>query len=273
MSELPIAPYFPFRRIKIVHQCVDPEAAKASIEIVPHKRFKPVCHRCGHTAEATHSWAKRRIRDLNLASAQVWLDCHYRKLHCPNCRRIMTEDLELFDPYIRVTRRLAYYVYQLCQVMTVTEVANHLNLDWKTVKAIDKKFLEQRHGQPDLSGLRILAVDEIAVRRGHQYLTVVIDYLSGRVVFVGKDRKANTLIGFFDQMSPKQRRSIQAVAMDMWDPFIRAVKKNCRRLRSSSIFFTSYQRLAGSSTKYATSNTARLPRTIKLFLKAHAICC
>jgi transposase len=69
------------------------------------------------------------------------------------------------------------------------------------------------------------------------------------VVFVGKDRKANTLIGFFDQMSPKQRRSIQAVAMDMWDPFIRAVKKNCRRLRSSSIFFTSYQRLAGSSTK------------------------
>jgi transposase len=232
-----------------------------------------VCHRCGHTAEATHSWAKRRIRDLNLASAQVWLDCHYRKLHCPHCRRIMTEDLELFDPYIRVTRRLAYYVYQLCQVMTVTEVANHLNLDWKTVKAIDKKFLEQRHGQPDLSGLRILAVDEIAVRRGHQYLTVVIDYLSGRVVFVGKDRKADTLIGFFDQMSPKQRRSIQAVAMDMWDPFIRAVKKNCRRPRSSSIFFTSYQRLAGSSTKYATSNTARLPRKIKPFLKAHAICC
>ena len=73
MSDLSIAPYFPFRRIKIVHQCVDPQAAKASIEIVPHKRFKPVCHRCGHTADATHSWAKRRIRDLNLATrAKVW---------------------------------------------------------------------------------------------------------------------------------------------------------------------------------------------------------
>ncbi|MEE4606197.1 MAG: helix-turn-helix domain-containing protein [Desulfobacteraceae bacterium] len=141
MSDLPIAPYFPFRRIKIVDQCVDSDAAKASIEIVPNKRFKPVCHRCGHTAETAHSWAKRRIRDLNIATAQVWLDCHYRKLHCPNCSRIITEDLELFDPYIRVTRRLAYYVYQLCQVMTVTEVANHLDLDWKTVKAIDKKFL------------------------------------------------------------------------------------------------------------------------------------
>ncbi len=273
MSDLSIAPYFPFRRIKIIDQYVDPEAAKASIEIVPNKRFKPVCHRCGHTAEVAHSWAKRRIRDLNLATAQVWIDCHYRKLHCPNCRRIITENLELFDPYIRVTRRLAYYVYQLCQVMTVTEVANHLDLDWKTVKAIDKKFLEQRYGQPDLSGLRILAVDEIAVRRGHHYLTVVIDYLTGRVVFVGKDRKTDTLISFFDQMSPRQRRAIEAVAMDMWDPFIKAVKKNCRRLKSSSICFMSYPPLAGSSTKYATSSTAKPPRTIKPYSRVHATCC
>ncbi len=235
MSELTIASYFPFRRIKIINQSVDPDALKASIEIMPHRGFKPVCHRCGHKADTAHSWAKRRVRDLNLATAQVWLDCNYRKLFCPVCQRISIEDLELFDPYIRVTRRLAYYIYQLCQVMTVTEVANHLNLNWKTIKAIDKKFLEQRYAQPDLSRLRILAVDEIAVRRGHRYLTVVMDYLSGRVLFVGKDRKADTLISFFDQMSPKQRQSIQAVAMDMWDPFIKAVKKNCRRPKSYSI--------------------------------------
>ena len=234
MSELTIASYFPFRRIKIINQSVDPDVLKASIEIMPHRRFKPVCHRCGHKADTAHSWAKRRVRDLNLATAQVWLDCNYRKLFCPVCQRISIEDLELFDPYIRVTRRLAYYIYQLCQVMTVTEVANHLNLNWKTVKAIDKQFLEQRYAQPDLDGLRILAVDEVAVRRGHRYLTVVMDYLSGRVLFVGKDRQADTLISFFDQMSPKQRQSIQAVAMDMWDPFIKAVKKNCRRPKSYS---------------------------------------
>ena len=273
MSELTIASYFPFRRIKIINQSVDGDATRASIEIWPHKGFRPVCHQCGHKADSAHSWTQRRVRDLNLATAQVWLHCHYRKLFCPICQRISIEELELFDPYIRVTRRLAYYVYQLCQVMTVTEVANHLNLDWKTVKAIDKKFLQQRYGHPDLDRLRILAVDEIAVRRGHQYLTVVIDYLSGRVVFVGKDRKAQTLIGFFDQMSPVQRKRIEAVAMDMWDPFIKAVKKNCRRPKSSLICFTSYPRLAGSSTKYATLSTARPPRTIRPFLKAHATCC
>jgi transposase len=238
MSNLTIAPYFPFRRIKIINQRVDFNSTEALIELQPHKGFKPVCHRCGHKADTAHSWAKRRVRDLNLATAKVWIDCHYRKLYCPVCRGIRIEELELFDPYIRVTRRLAYYVYQLCQVMTVAEVAHHLKLDWKTVKAIDKKFLEQHYGQPDLNDLSILAVDEIAVRRGHQYLTVVIDYLSGRVLFVGKDRKADTLISFFNQLTRGQRHGIEAVAMDMWDPFIKAVKKNCRRPKSSLICST-----------------------------------
>ena len=74
----------------------------------------------------------------------------------------------------------------------------HLGLDWKTVKAIDKHFLERDYGQPDYQGLRILAVDEISIRKGHRYLTVVLDYLTGRVVFVGKDRKAKTLERFLE---------------------------------------------------------------------------
>ena len=133
--------------------------------------------------------------------------------------------------------------------------------------------MEHQYGQPDLDGLRILAVDEIAVRRGHQYLTVVLDYLTGRVVFVGKDRKADTLIDFFEQMSPKQREKIEAVAMDMWDPFIKAVKKNCRRLKSYSICSMLLLHLAGSSIKYATSNTIRRQRTIKMSLRAHGTYC
>ena len=69
------------------------------------------------------------------------------------------------------------------------------------VKNIDKFYLEAQYGQPSLDGLRILAVDEISVKKGHRYLTVVLDYLSGRVVFVGKDRKAKTLKRFFNPSS------------------------------------------------------------------------
>ncbi len=238
MSALTIASYFPFRRIKIINQSVLADVSQAHIQAKPDKRFQPLCHFCGQKASGVHSWSKRKVRDLNLATARVWITCQYRKLFCPHCQHISIEDLGLFDPYLRVTTRLALYIYQLCQFMTVTEVAKHLGLDWKTVKNIDKFYLEAQYGQPHLDGLRILAVDEISIRKGHRYLTVVLDYLSGRVVFVGKHRKAKTLQRFFDQLSDEQRDAIEAVVMDMWDPFIKAVKKKCPRPKLYSICFT-----------------------------------
>jgi transposase len=225
MSALSVAAYFPFRRVKLSCQGVYAETTAAHIHAEPDKRFQPICHCCGNKASGVHSWMQRKIRDLSLATAQVWITIQYRKLFCPTCQGIHIEDLGLFHPYLRVTHRLANYVYQLCQVMTVSEVAEHLELDWKTVKAIDKQYLERDYGQPDYQGLRILAVDEISLRKGHRYLTVVLDYITGRVLYVGKDRKAKTLKRFFNMLSIGQRKKIEAVAMGMWDPFIKAVKK------------------------------------------------
>ena len=206
MSKLSIAPYFPFRRIKIVDQSVTHEATGAHIHVRPDKRFQPICHGCGQIACGVHSWTQRKIRDLSLATARTWVTCRYRKVFCARCQGIHIEDLELFHPYLRVTRRLACYIYQLCKSMTVSEVARHLDIDWKTVKNIDKLYLERDYGQPDLKGLRILAVDEISIRKGHSYLTVVLDFVTGRVVFVGKKRKAKTLKRFFNQLSIGQRK-------------------------------------------------------------------
>jgi transposase len=273
MSVPTIASYFPFRRIKIINQSVLPDASKSRIQAQPDKRFQPICHGCGQKACGVHSWAERSVRDLNMATARVWIKCHYRKLFCPLCQGIYVEDLELFHPYLRVTRRMARYVYQLCHMLTVSDVARHLGLNWKTVKEIDKYYLERDYGQPDLNGLRILAVDEISIRKGHRYLTVVLDYLSGRVVFVGKDRKAETLENFFNQMSSEQRDGIEAVVMDMWDPFIKAVKKKSLKPKSYSICFMLYPILTVSSTRSETANFIKPVRRIKPFTKEPSIYC
>jgi transposase len=273
MSGTTIAPYFPFRRIKIIKQQVLPDAREARIQAQPDKRFLPICQCCGQKATGIHSWTQRTIRDLNLATAKVWLTCQYRKLFCANCHRISIEDLNLFHPYLRVTRRLALYIHHLCRFMTVIEVAQHLQLDWKTVKNIDKWFLERQYGQPELNGLQVLAVDEISVKKGHRYLTVVLDYLSGRVVYVGEHRKSKTLETFFNQLSQQQRDGIEAIVMDMWDPYIKAVKKNCHRLKSSLTCFMWWPNLTGLLIKYETANTARLRQKTRLFLKAPNTCC
>ena len=149
----------------------------------------------------------------------------------------------------------------------------YIGLNWKTVKDIDKYYLERDYGQPDLKGLRILAVDEISIRKGHRYLTVVLDYLSGRVVFVGKDRKAKTLERFFNQLNDEQLNAIEAVVMDMWDPFIKAIKKKCLKQKSYSICFMWLPILTESSTRSETLNITKPQRRIKQSLKAASTCC
>ena len=272
MSALSILPYFPFRRLKIIKQVVEKTASKAVIHAVPDKRFHPVCHLCWQKISSVHSWTQRSIRDLDLAGTQVWIRCEYRKLFCNNCQRISIEELELFHPYLRVTRRLANYIHQLCKVMTVTDVAQHLQLDWKTVKEIDKQYLEAQHGQPKYDGLRILAVDEISLKKGHKYLTIVLDYETGRVIHVGKGRKAKTLTSFFNRLSSKQKKSIEAVVMDMWDPYIKAVKKNFRKRPSSLTCSMLWPLLAASLTKSVIVNTGKRLRKTKMSLKVQNTC-
>lgn len=226
MSTLSILPYFPFDRIRIIKQEVVTDDEISRITAVPDQRYNPVCHICGNKAQRIHRHEKRSIRDLNLGSIRVWINCAYRKIVCTPCNRIVVEDLEFFDPCRRVTRRLALFIHELCKMLTVNDVAKHFGMNWKTVKAIDKYFLEQQYGKTNYAGLRILAVDEIAISKGHRYLTVVLDYLSGRVVWTGKDRTKETLGNFFAGMTTEQKQNIEAIAMDMWDPYIHAIKNH-----------------------------------------------
>lgn len=224
MSELSIAPFFRFSRMKMTAQTLAPDHTAVHFALEPDGRATARCHRCGTACLSVHSWTARPVRDLDLAGTRVTLDCTLRKVFCPACGRIVTEQCEAAQPWQRVTPRLARYIHLLCRHMSVSDVAAHVGLDWKTVRAIDKAFLEEAFGATDYRRLRLLAVDEIAIRKGQRYLTVVLDYESGRVVWLGEDRKQATLEAFFAGMSPKQRGAIQAVAMDMWDPFAAAVR-------------------------------------------------
>jgi len=211
--------------VRLTDQSVSAEGDRVLIEAEPDRRFKVMCPVCGGAAGETHQWKQRSVRDLNCTNVKVWIKCQYRTVFCPTCGCYRVEDLGVFDPSQRVTRRLARCIHDLCKVMPVKTVAEHFDLNWKTVKRIDQAFLEEAHGETDYTGLRILAVDEIAIRKGHRYLTVVIDHETGRVVWLGKDRKAETLKAFFDGMTDEQKAGIEAMAMDMWQPYIKAVEE------------------------------------------------
>jgi len=226
-------------RAKITGQTVHGERPdSALIYVAPDLRFRPLCHACGSPAATVHSKGHlRHVRDLNMGVAEVWLQVEYRKVWCATCRRAKVESLSFANASQRVTHRLAQYVHELCKVMTVKDVASHLDLDPKTVKTIDKAFLQEHFGTTDCRNLRVLAIDEIALRKGHNYMTVVMDYLSGRIVWMGEGRTEETLNGFFAEMSDTQKAAIEAVAMDMWQAFINAVSRHCPAARIVFDFF------------------------------------
>jgi len=237
MPSCSVKKYFPFPRVKVVEQVVMPDALVAWIRIEPDIRFEPICHVCGNKVGRVHATDRRSIRDLNLATAQVWLYVTHRKVKCESCGGIHTEELEFVEPYAHVTKRMAQYIHDLCKVMTIKDVARHVKLNWKTVKNIDKRFLEEEYGETDYQGLRILAVDEISRGPHQDYLTVVLDYLTGRIVWIGEGRKQSTLDAFFEGMPERDRKGIEAVAMDMWDPFIASVKRWCPNAKIVFDFF------------------------------------
>jgi len=223
MSAVSITPYFPWCRVVVCGQNISAEADLAVIDLRPDERFTPLCNQCGAPASRICSPQVRAVRNLDFASARVSLRLAYRKVFCPVCKGVVVERLEPVDPWQRVTRRLARCIHELCKVMTLADVARHFGLDWKTVKRIDKAFLEEDYAQTDYSGLHILAIDEIALRKGHNYMTVVIDYETGRVVWMGEGRSKQTLLAFFDGMTDQQKEALEAVYMDMHKPYVQAL--------------------------------------------------
>jgi transposase len=69
---------------------------------------------------------------------------------------------------------------------------------------------------------RRIGVDEKAFRKGHSYMTVVNDIDRGTVEYVTEDREKASLQRYYATLTDEQRTGIEAVAMDMWEPYVQA---------------------------------------------------
>src|SRR6266851_6726777 len=89
------------------------------------------------------------------------------------------------------------------------------------------KHLRRRFGKPKLHKLKQIAIDEINVGKGHRYLTVVLNLLSGAVVFVGDGKGVDALKPFWQRLR-RSHAKVEAVATDMSPAYLRAVRENIR---------------------------------------------
>jgi len=110
--------------------------------------------------------------------------------------------------------------------MTIQDVAKIVNLSWGTIKQIDKEYLGRYYSKPRLKEVKNIGIDEFAVKKGHVYHTIVYDLDQGRVIYIANGRDEKCLDKFWKRVRSAGAK-IQAVATDMWAPYINSVVKNC----------------------------------------------
>ena len=118
------------------------------------------------------------------------------------------------------TKRFAWYVGRRCRSSTVQDIAKELHLDWHTVKALDKQYMQAQLERAGTPGPKAIGIDEISIRKGHTYRIVVSDLIRRRPIwFGGEDRSEASMQQFYDWLGEKKSAGIRLAVMDMWKPF------------------------------------------------------
>ena len=123
-----------------------------------------------------------------------------------NCARIRQVRVGFADERRTYTQVFERYALELSRHMTILDVARHLDVGWDLIKDIQKtRSAASASLRPKLKDLRQIAIDEIAIGKGHRYLTLVLDLDTGAVVFVGDGKGAEALKPFWRRL--KRRRA------------------------------------------------------------------
>src|SRR5512147_2851105 len=172
------------------------------------------CSACGAREVHPRGHVVRRFRSLPIGSRVTAVVLPIPRVECRACGVIRQVEVPFAGARRSYTKAFERYALELSRRMTIRDVAMHLDVSWDVIKELQKRDLARRYAKPKLKHLRHIAIDEIAVAKGHRYVTVVLDLESGAVVFVGDGKGADALKPFWKRLRGSKAK-IEAVAMDM----------------------------------------------------------
>jgi len=209
------------------------EEAKALKLWVRRKRGhqKLVCSGCGRELEAAHDTNEREVRDLPCMEFRTTVLVEVYRVCCPDCG-IKVEKVPQLPSKAPFSKRFEDAVGQACESAAARQVALRFGLPASTVRSIDLRYLERWAASRRKPALAQMGVDEIHLGKKQKFITVVSNLDSAEPVWFGRERKKETLDGFFQgELSARQRMRITAACVDMWEPYRLSIEQwapNCR---------------------------------------------
>lgn len=187
------------------------------------------CGVCGlKTSRTCGRLKERQWRDLTIRDKPLILVYVPYRIKCPVCG-VRVEKVPWAPRWSRVTDALARNIALLARRMSWKEVAEYFDLDWKVVAAIVRRVVAEGLQRRKWKPLHVIGVDEVSRKKGHRYLTLVYDLERKRLIWVGKDRKEETMNEFFQWLGKRKARSIRAVCCDMWAPYFKSIRNHLPR--------------------------------------------
>lgn len=182
---------------------------------------------CGHSQRTFYDRRFKQVRDLPCGALRIYLELEVRRVSCPRCNVVRQEKLTFLAENPFYTKRFAWYVGKRCQSATIQDVAKELKLDWKTVKELDKEYMQEKLNRAGPMNPRVIGVDEISRRKGHTYSIVVSDLETKRPIwFGGEDRSKESMDLFYKELGAVKCRQIRLAIMDMWKAFSTSLKEH-----------------------------------------------
>lgn len=193
------------------------------------------CPECGVLSPVYDHSNERVWRHLDSCQFTTHLHAQPPRVACPEhgVRQARLPWTEGRSRFTALFERFAIDVLQETDVLGATRI---LRISWDEAWGIVERAVERGLLARQARVCRHIGVDEKAAAKGHDYLTVVCDLESGTVEHVASDRRKESLDSYFQGLSSEQLEGIQAVAMDMWEPYVQSTRAHVPNADEKIVF-------------------------------------
>lgn len=181
------------------------------------------CPCCGSSNVRIKETKERTFRMVNLGQKRTQLKIDIYKVWCQKCDKKSWIEPPFTCGKLPMTKSFIYYIIQLTAMTTLLCVAIFLGLNWKTVKNIDKANLSKRAKQFSFKKLRYISIDEIAIKKGHKYMTIITDISTGQIIHAVEGRNEEALRPFLKLLS-KKAKHLKGIGIDMSAAYSSSIK-------------------------------------------------
>ncbi len=206
----------------------DDEADEITVRCRLRKGTKRCCGRCDRRSPLYDQGdGRRRWRALDAGTIRVFIDADAPRVECVECG-VMVAAVPWARHDARHTRAFDDQVAWLVTHTSKTAVVELMRVAWRTVGAIAGRVVaDGRAARDPFDGLVRIGIDEISYRRGHQYLMVVVDHDTGRLVWAKAGHDRATLQEFFDLLGPERASNIKLISADAAEWIGECATSNC----------------------------------------------